>query len=387
MKPIYILFFLVFFLLFGGINYYIGLRGWQAFSGFIPFLTSKLYWVFFWTISLCYFVARIGEKFLPSFIINATTIVGSYWLAAMFYLVILLGIADIIRLIYRWLNKATIYTRGYPRNNSTVNLLIIIVVIVILIYGTWNAQNPKVSYYKISTPKSAGELKSLHIAMVSDIHLGNIMDNDRLNIMVNRINNMNPDIVLLAGDVIDDRVGPFVKQKMSETFRKLNPQYGVFASLGNHEYIGGEVNDAVFNLNQAGIKVLRDSYIKIGNYFYIAGREDLASERFLGVQRKKLSEVLSGVDRSLPIILLDHQPVGLDESEKEGIDLQLSGHTHKGQMFPNQFITRKVFEIDWGHLQKKNLNAIVSSGFGTWGPPIRIGSRSEIVDIVLDFGE
>ncbi|HOV43194.1 MAG TPA: metallophosphoesterase, partial [Syntrophothermus lipocalidus] len=94
----------------------------------------------------------------------------------------------------------------------------------------------------------------------------------------------------------------------------------------------------------------------------------------------------AGIDRSRPIILMDHQPIDLDEALNEGVDLQLSGHTHLGQLFPNRFVTRRVYEVDWGYLRKDNLQVIVSCGFGTWGPPIRVGNHPEIVVINVRFG-
>ncbi len=96
---------------------------------------------------------------------------------------------------------------------------------------------------------------------------------------------------------------------------------------------------------------------------------------------------MEGVDTSNPVLLLDHQPQNLDEAEKLGIDLQLSGHTHKGQFFPNNLITNRIFENDWGYLHKESLQVIVSSGFGTWGPPIRIGNKPEIVEILIRFSK
>jgi predicted MPP superfamily phosphohydrolase len=105
----------------------------------------------------------------------------------------------------------------------------------------------------------------------------------------------------------------------------------------------------------------------------------------MGIDRKDLSTLLQGVDKKLPIILLDHQPYNLSEAEKNGVDLQLSGHTHKGQISPGNLITKKVYEVDWGYEKKGNFNIYVSSGVGTWGPPIRTGSHSEIVDIYINF--
>lgn len=172
---------------------------------------------------------------------------------------------------------------------------------------------------------------------------------------------------------------------MSEILCGLSPKFGSFAVLGNHEYYGGQVEQAVRHLQQGGIRVLRDETVKVADSFYIVGRDYRGAGRFTGQQRKELQVIMKGIDGSLPIILLDHEPVCLEEAKQAGVDLQLSGHTHKGQFFPNQLVTGMMFDIDWGYLRRENLQVIVSSGFGTWGPPIRIGNRPEIVDIMIHF--
>ena len=177
------------------------------------------------------------------------------------------------------------------------------------------------------------------------------------------------------------------KQQVSDTFRKLSAPYGVFAVLGNHEYIGGNAEEAIKYLGEAGVKVLRDSSQEIAGSFYLIGRDDRSSERVNKVKRQDLKTLMKGIDRSFPTILMDHQPSQLEEPVEQGVDLQLSGHTHAGQLFPIRYITRRIFEDDWGLLRKGNFQLIVSSGYGTWGPPIRLGNTPEVVDIVIKFNE
>ena len=131
--------------------------------------------------------------------------------------------------------------------------------------------------------------------------------------------------------------------------------------------------------------MLRDNSVLIDNSFYVIGREDSSLERAAKIKRKDLSSLVEDLDKSKPFLLMDHQPGNLSEPEKQGIDLQLSGHTHRGRIFPANIITNGIFEIDYGYLKKNNSQFIVSSGYGTWGPPIRIGSRCEIVEINLKF--
>jgi len=382
-NPFYILVGTVIFLIYGGLNYYIGLRGWQALFSFIPFLSSKVYWPIFWLISLSFLFSRFAQKFLPTVVYEAMTLVGAYWLAFMWYFLLVITALDLLRLLDRYLRVVPI---GIKRGlNPALGLIVFILVVGIVSYGAWNARHPVVNHYDLTIAKQAGSLKQLHVVMVSDIHLGTIVQNDDLMKMVNTVNQLKPDLILFAGDVFDETIESSEKQQIANTFSKLSAPYGVFAVLGNHEYIGGNAEEAIKYLGEARVRVLRDSSQEIAGSFYIVGRDDLSSERVNGVKRKSLKTLLQGVDRSLPIILMDHQPSQLVEPVEQGVDLQLSGHTHAGQLFPIRLITRQIFEDDWGLLRKGNFQLIVSSGYGTWGPPIRLGNTPEVVDIMLKF--
>lgn len=367
------------------LNYYIGLRGWQALSDLVPRLSGRVYWIAFWLLALSYLAGRLGQKYLPDFVTYWLTLVGAYWLAAMFYFVLILPVIDLIRLLDKGLGFLPATVKQNPMAAPVMGLLALTLVAGILVYGTWNARHPVITKYELTIAKNAGSLRRLHVVMVSDMHLGEIIHNGRLTNMVNMINQLKPDIVLLPGDVIDENVGPFVEQNMTETFRRLNPRFGIFAVPGNHEYIGGHIDEAVRYLEEAGIRVLRDGSVKVADSFYVIGRDDISRERMGSKGRRDLAGLLSGIDRSYPVILLDHQPVRLEEAQQNGVDIQLSGHTHRGQLFPNQLITQRLFEKDWGLLQKGNLQVIVSSGFGTWGPPVRVGNKPELVNLIINF--
>ncbi len=130
---------------------------------------------------------------------------------------------------------------------------------------------------------------------------------------------------------------------------------------------------------------MKDNTVLIRNSFYLVGRDDRDASRFNGTQRKELTELMHNIDLSKPIILLNHQPYNLQESAINKIDLQLSGHTHHGQFWPFNFLTSHIFEVSRGYLQKGSFQIYVSTGFGTWGPPVRLGNRPEIVILEIDF--
>jgi predicted MPP superfamily phosphohydrolase len=133
------------------------------------------------------------------------------------------------------------------------------------------------------------------------------------------------------------------------------------------------------------VKVLRDGFEKINDSFYVVGREDRAIRQFTGGRRKDLKEILSGADKSLPLIMMDHQPFGLNDAFENGIDLQLSGHTHNGQLWPINYIVEKIYELSWGYKINGNTHYYVSCGAGGWGPPVRTGSRPEIINFRISF--
>jgi len=385
MNGLMVLVAILFICLYGSINYYIGLRVWQNLFSHIYFLNSKVYWVVFFIIAASYIVTTLIPSFMPTIISTKLNIIGSYWMAIMFYLIIILPIVDLIRVLNR---RIVIIPKGLFGSTS-VSLIVMGVVttliIGVMIYGTWSARSVKLTKYNLNINKTSGSLKALKVIMVSDIHLGIMVDNDRLTGMVDEINDLNPDIVLIPGDIIDSSVEPFVKENMADNFKRIKSKYGVFASLGNHDGMGSKVEDVVKSFENAGITVLRDNSVLVDNSFYVIGREDSSLERATKIKRKDLSSLVEDLDKSKPFLLMDHQPGNLSEPEKQGIDLQLSGHTHRGQIFPANIITNGIFEIDYGYLKKNNSQFIVSSGYGTWGPPIRTGSRCEIVEINLKF--
>jgi uncharacterized protein len=300
-----------------------------------------------------------------------------------FYLLIILWGFEIVRLLNRWLNVIPAGMRGsFP----TLTLMVLALVLVLLLYGTWNSLHPVVRSYEITLPQKSSSLDNMRVVVVSDIHLGWIVGIGRLQQMTGLINSLEPDLVLFPGDIVDEGVDLEAEQAMPAVLQTLHPRLGIYAAMGNHEYISGNAEATIGFLNRGGINVLRDQAYEIIDGFYIVGRDDASRHNFNGSQRLELSDLMATVDKDrLPVILLDHEPYHLEVAEQTGVDLQFSGHTHLGQMFPNNYITNAIFEKDWGYLRKGSLQVIISCGYGTWGPPIRIGNRPEIVNVFLHF--
>jgi uncharacterized protein len=190
----------------------------------------------------------------------------------------------------------------------------------------------------------------------------------------------------MAGDVLDEDVVPVITQNLGDSLCKLNSSMGIYACPGNHEYIGGG-EPSIKYLEEHGIIVLRDADTLINDAFYIVGREDRHARFQKKKKRKSIDELLENIDTSKPVILLDHQPYDLDSIVDTGVDFQISGHTHHGQMWPFGYITNKIFEVSRGYKKKGSTHFWISTGFGTWGPPIRTGNRPEVMLFTLKFNQ
>jgi len=220
--------------------------------------------------------------------------------------------------------------------------------------------------------------------MASDLHLSTIDGEKLLERIVDKMNSLNPDIILLSGDIVDDKAEVLKNRGIGKAFNKLNPKYGIYSINGNHEFINN-VEPSVKFMEEYKMKVLRDRYELVDNSFYVIGREDVSMKSFTGKERQGLDKIISSIISDYPKILLDHTPVKLEQAEKNEIDLQLSGHTHHGQIWPANIITNMIYEVSWGYLKKGKTHYYVTSGAGTWGPPVRTGSKSEIVNIKIKF--
>ncbi|MCA1919862.1 MAG: metallophosphoesterase, partial [Flavobacterium piscis] len=275
-------------------------------------------------------------------------------------------------------------TKDINKTKRIIALSVVLLTIIIVAAGFINKNMIVTKKYNIKIKKNAGELKSLNIVMASDLHLGTINSYGFMYDVAEKINSFNPDIILLAGDIIDEDLAPVIKYDVGEHLLRLKAKYGVYGITGNHEYIGG-VEPAVEYLKKYNINIIRDEAVKIDNSFYVIGREDIAIKQFAGKERKKLSDILKGKNKSLPLIMMDHQPFKLEDAQQNGIDLQLSGHTHNGQLWPFNYIVEKVYESAWGYRVIGNTHYYVSCGVGGWGPPIRTGSRPEIINFKLNF--
>ena len=381
----FIIFIAIVFAIYFAVNFYVYKRGMQAMPAGSPFKTY--YVILFVLFASSFWIGRILERFYLSTISEIFVWIGAFWLAYIAYLVLGALLLDILRLANHFAGFFLAFvTRDYAKTKFYTAIGIFAISTIVIFLGFLNARNPKIKTLELTMPKKSSSLKELNITMASDIHMGTIISNGWIKKIVSGINSTNPDIILLPGDIIDEDLAPVIKKNMGEELKGLKAKYGVYGITGNHEYIGGAAA-AVKYLEEHNIKVIRDSAVTIENDFVIIGREDRSINQFSGRTRKTLAEIMKGVDKTLPNISMDHQPFDLQEAQNNGVDLQLSGHTHHGQLFPFNFITKMIYEVSWGYKQKGNTQYYVSCGVGGWGPPVRTGSAPEIVNIKIKFVE
>jgi predicted MPP superfamily phosphohydrolase len=366
----------------GAGTFYIWRRAVQAFS-----LAGPAEWILgaiLGFLLVSYILAVMVERNTEMHWLGDTlTWIGSIWIFMLTWFFLSVVLVDLVRLAdlaFSFLPDPS--TDAYAKLRSAAGWTTVGVVVGGFIFGHLNARHIRVKPMVLDVNKRSHH-RSLTVVTASDLHLGVINAKRRTQIYVDKINAQNPDIVLLAGDVVDGALAPVKRRELGKILSQIKSKYGVYAVTGNHEYIG-TVDASVRYLEEHGIKVLRDEVIEVEG-LYIAGREDLSYNRASGRQRKTLPELLSDVDHSKPIMMMDHQPFHLEQAEEAGVDFQLSGHTHHGQFFPINLITNRVYEVSWGYKKKSNTHVYVSCGTGTWGPPVRIGSTPEIMTFEMRF--
>lgn len=350
------------------------LRGWQTLPS-IYFIRST-YLMAMITLFLVMMATMIFGNQMSPVIAKNVSFIGFSYIIIFIYLLLSFLIVDVIRIINHFIHFFPVSVASFRLWTMGITMVLTGIAMII---GNYKFNNPQIVTLNLSTDKPK-QNKELKIVAISDLHLGITIDKERMRSWVKLINDQKPDIVLMAGDISDRWMEPVIRQNMDEELRAIKAPMGVFAINGNHEHYA-EIPDATASyLRRAGIIVLRDQVKMINSRFYVVGREDKSNKN-----RKKLSEVVKGLDKNLPFILMDHQPFKLEEAEQNNIDFQISGHTHNGQFFPGNLFVKKMYEMGHGYLKKGSTHYYVSSGLGIWGPQYRIGTQSEIVVVNLKY--
>jgi len=369
--------------IYAAINAYIFIHGWQGVPSSAGWRIA--YTAVFVFLFLSFIAGRLVEREWFSDFSEVLVWTGSFWVGAMLYFFLICVLIDILRIANYLLPFFPNALTANPSRAATATLVVAVSAVALLLAGGHvNSRIIRVRTVDIEIPKKVSGSKTLNIAMAADIHLGTIIGKSRVESIVAKLNSLNPDLIILDGDVVDEDLGPILMADIGNTLRGLHAPLGVIAVTGNHEYIGG-IDLAAKYLTDHNIRLLRDEVLKIRDDIYIVGREDRSRSSFNGGPRKPLAELMAQVDTTKPVILLDHQPRGLDEGASMGADLELCGHTHRGQIWPWSLATKAVYDVNYGYARVGAMQAYVTSGAGTWGPPARIGTSPEIVRIVVHF--
>ncbi len=313
-----------------------------------------------------------------NFFMQLLSTVAGYMLPFYLYIflsVLLFDLFLLFNLLFRWVTKDV--RKSFSFRFYTLFSMIFLSVVTV-IGGAINLNTIRVSRYQVTVPKKDSHLADLRVAFVADFHLQQNSNPHFAEQFVQKVNALKPDILLYGGDIVEGRDENNVSEIILSTLRKVQTKYGAFGVPGNHESYGSRDNGTFYE--KAHITLLRDTMLNIDHSFYLAGRND---ERVR--QRKSVNEILQNISPDLPIILLDHRPTRLQEVSQTPVNIQFSGHTHNGQLFPINYIIHRMYELSWGHEKIRNTHFFVTSGLRLWGPPVKTAGKSEIMLVDIKF--
>jgi len=361
------------------INYFIYVNLMRFFSVSRPFMIGLKIVLLFEIFAFP--VGRISELTKKGKLNKLLIWPGSIWLGAIVYFFIGFIVLDGLNSILKLSLGKTIFQLFSPNSLNAIGFSLIGLVLIILGYGYFMARRPRINHVNLVFKKLPHGQNAFRIVHLSDVHLNTIFSKRRLERLVQRVNRLEPNLIVITGDLMDENAAK--SEKIITPISQLRSQFGVYAVTGNHEYYSG-VKKAIDVIEKAGIRVLKNESIQIGNILNLVGVNDIEAKRFENEPIVPYSELLKSLNSDLPIVLLNHRPDRLEEASRAGIDLQLSGHTHHGQIFPLNYVTDWVYEVSSGLKKIGEMLIYVSNGVGTWGPPLRIGAPAEIVEIVLE---
>lgn len=370
---------LIAFLAIGSANFYVAKK---VYKGLSYYFKSLKFWVVcsFFLVSTVIFVCGFLRNSLPlTHTLKEILGILSYcWMGIFLYLLLYTIVADVFALICR-IFKLSFIKKPIARAISV--LVVLSITLITSGYGFYNARQIDIVEYDVKLENDT-DISDIKMVVISDLHLGAVGCEGRLNDIVSEINAQNPDVVCIAGDLFDSSMD-LVKdpQKAAETLQKIKAAYGVYACFGNHD-AGDTFHKMTDFLKNANINILNDQYTVIDDRLILAGRLDKSGIGGRDIKRKDMPKIKGNED--LPIVVMDHNPANYSDYSND-VDLILSGHTHKGQIFPVSLVTNILYEVDYGYYRKDNNSPqiIVTSGIGYWGMPMRVGSDSELV--VVNF--
>ena len=322
--------------------------------------------------------------------------IGNYWMGFNLHFVLAMGVCFLIRLIVKLVKKDKYNLRLAQK---ITNAAVVSFTILMSVYGIVNAQNLKVTTYDVTVDKSSKQ-DELNVVLIADLHLGYSVGVKQMERMVNKINELQPDVVVVAGDIFDNEFSAIYNPvRLAEILRGINSKYGVYAVYGNHDIEEDILCGFTFSdddvtqvtsikemddfIENCGFTFLYDEAILINDDFYIYGRPDEERPNFGNDSRLEAEKITEGLDLSKLIICVDHEPHDQKELSAAGVDVDLNGHTHAGQLFPGNIIINFFWDIAYGYKNFDGMHNIVTSGVGLFGPNMRTFTKAEIAQVKI----
>lgn len=325
--------------------------------------------------------------------------ISTYWIGIMLYSLLYVVLFDLLRLIAKHtkLKNTLLFSRG---SVISIGSVVVACAVATCLYGIFNARNIKVNEYSVTVNKSCGSDKHLKAVLVADLHMGYAIGVDHITNMVEKINQQDADIVIIAGDIFDNSYdGMDDPEGIKAQLKSIKSKYGVYAVYGNHDIDekilmgftfdwGGKQlhNEKMTNfMKECNIKLINDESVLINDEFYLVGRRDTDKPGTEDGTRAEISELTKDLDKTKPIFVLSHEPDELQKTADAGADIDFSGHTHDGQLFPGNLTIGFFWENPCGMIKKDNMYSIVTSGVGVYGTFMRVGTDAEICSVDIDF--
>lgn len=325
--------------------------------------------------------------------------ISTYWIGIMLYSLLYVVLFDLLRLIAKHtkLKNTLLFSHG---SVISIGSVVVACAVATCLYGIFNARNIKVNEYSVTVNKSCGSDKHLKAVLVADLHMGYAIGVDHITNMVEKINQQNADIVIIAGDIFDNSYdGMDDPEGIKAQLKSIKSKYGVYAVYGNHDIDekilmgftfdwGGKQlhSEKMTNfMKDCNIKLINDESVLINDEFYLVGRRDTDKPGTEDGTRAEISELTKDLDKTKPIFVLSHEPDELQKTADAGADIDFSGHTHDGQLFPGNLTIGLFWENPCGMIKKDNMYSIVTSGVGVYGTFMRVGTDAEICSVDIDF--
>lgn len=325
--------------------------------------------------------------------------ISTYWIGIMLYSLLYVVLFDLLRLIAKHtkLKNTLFFSRG---SVISIGSVVVACAVATCLYGIFNARNIKVNEYSVTVNKSCGSDKHLKAVLVADLHMGYAIGVDHITNMVEKINQQDADIVIIAGDIFDNSYdGMDDPEGIKAQLKSIKSKYGVYAVYGNHDIDekilmgftfdwGGKQlhSEKMTNfMKECNIKLINDESVLINDEFYLVGRRDTDKPGTEDGTRAEISELTKDLDKTKPIFVLSHEPDELQKTADAGADIDFSGHTHDGQLFPGNLTIGLFWENPCGMIKKDNMYSIVTSGVGVYGTFMRVGTDAEICSVDIDF--